>query len=406
MTKRLLFPALKCKMGEWIYYVTYLKFKDVKDWIKPTEEIHSSKKLSGWIQRRLNSKRAEEISDYLISQSEKFFNSIVVGVYGGHPSWAPLKVSVPDNIDFEKISDDQEIELESSIGLLKFSGEENLFAIDGQHRVAGIKKAIQKSKSLEKEEICAIFVGHENTTSGMERTRRLFTTLNKTAKKVATADIVALDEDDGFAVVTRKLVDDFDIFSQGEKISFSQNVAIPESDPISITSAIGIYYIAQDLYPRKPSEGTLNKSEILKTRPTDTEIEKLYRENCNYWLQLSEYIPEYKNTLIENEYRSEKYRSKEYNHLLFRPVGQRAFASAVELLISRGYTMKQSIERLSKVNLFIHTDDWHYILWNPIQGKMMPGNRVVAETFLLYQLQENGRSLKNESRLREIIQGR
>jgi DNA sulfur modification protein DndB len=406
MKKKLLFPALKCKLGEWIYYVTYLNFGDVKEWIKPTEEIHTSKKLADWIQRRLDSKHTEGISNYLLNQSERFFNAIVVGVYGGHPSWAPLKVSVPEDVDFEKISDDQELDLESSIGLLKLSGEEKLFAIDGQHRVAGIKKAIRESKELEKEEICAIFVGHENTSSGMERTRRLFTTLNKTAKKVATADIVALDEDDGFAVLTRKLVDDFNIFSQGEKVSFSQNVAIPESDQISITSAIGIYYIAQDLYPRKPYKDALKKSEILKTRPTDEEIENLYRENCNYWLQLSEYVPEYKDTLVNNKYRPDKYRSKEYNHLLFRPVGQRAFASAVELLINRGCTMKQSIERLSKVNLLIHTNDWHYILWNPIQGKMMPGNRVVAETFLLYQLHESGRSLKNDARLREIIQNR
>jgi DNA sulfur modification protein DndB len=230
MDKRLLFPALRCKLGEWIYYVTYLRFCDVRDWVKPTKEIHTSKKLSEWIQRTLDNKHTQGITQYLLTQSEHFFNAIVIGVYGGHPSWASLKISVQEDVEFEQLSDDQETELESSVGLLKLSGYENLFAIDGQHRVAGIKEALKENTKLDHEEICAIFVGHENTQPGMERTRRLFTTLNKTAKKVAMADIVALDEDDGFAVVTRRLIDEFDVFSQGEIVSFGKVVAIPIPD--------------------------------------------------------------------------------------------------------------------------------------------------------------------------------
>ena len=41
---------------------------------------------------------------------------------------------------------------------------------------------------------CAVM--HKNTTDGLEATRRLFTTLNKTAKPVSKNAVIALDEDD------------------------------------------------------------------------------------------------------------------------------------------------------------------------------------------------------------------
>lgn len=404
---RLLFPALRCRMGNWYYYITYLKFSDIVQWIKPTEEVHQSKKLAEWIQRRLDSKHTESIANYLLTQSERFFNSIVIGVYGGQPQWAPIKVSVPNEIELEQLSDEQEIELESSIGLLKFSGGENLFAIDGQHRVAGIKKAIRGSEELGQEEICAIFVGHENTKEGMECTRRLFTTLNKTAKKVETADIVALDEDDGFAVVTRQLVDEFELFSQGEKVAFTKSPAIPESDHTSITSVIGIYYLTQDLYSQQLGKTFPKKSKILQTRPTDQTLKKIYDDNCKYWLLLAELVPEYKTVFAVNTTTSpSQYRTEEHNHLLFRSIGQRAFASASQVLVDRGRTIKQAIQALNKANLWLNSEEWHFILWNPIQKKMMATNRVAAETFLLRQIGEKGRSKKNDERLNELINRR
>lgn len=401
--KQTLFPALRCQMGEWVYYVTYMKFQDVNDWIKPTEEVHANKRLSEWIQRRLDSKHTEAICKYLINQPERFFNAIVVGVYGGKPSWAPLKVSVPPDVDFEDLSEEQELEFDDSVGLLKFSGEEKLFAIDGQHRVAGIKKAISFSEDLKKQEICALFVGHENTVFGMERTRRLFTTLNKTAKKVQAADIVALDEDDGFAIVTRKLVNEFDLFSRGDVISFGNQVNIPESQKKYLTSVIGLYHLSQDIYPRKPINKP-KKSIVKKSRPSDSEIENLYKMNIDYWSLLVEFIPELRSAILQEATPGE-FRESDNNHLLFRAIGQRAFASAVELLISRKNSMKASVKKLSQANLYIHTLDWHNILWDPILEKIIL-NQVLAETFLLNQVGEAGRSQRNDKRLSEVIKSR
>ena len=50
------------------------------------------------------------------------------------------------------------------------------------------------------DEVSVIFVAHEATSQGLERTRRLFTTLNKTDRPVSKGDIIALDEDDVVAI--------------------------------------------------------------------------------------------------------------------------------------------------------------------------------------------------------------
>lgn len=75
-----IFPSLRCRMGDTIYYSTFLSFRDVADWIKPTVEIHKSSLLSRWIQRHLLEKHADGIADYLKTQDERFFNAIVVGI--------------------------------------------------------------------------------------------------------------------------------------------------------------------------------------------------------------------------------------------------------------------------------------------------------------------------------------
>jgi len=58
-------------MGDWVYYVTYLRFLDVSEWIKKTDEIHKSEKLQELIQREIGD-RVNPIVEYLSEQKERF----------------------------------------------------------------------------------------------------------------------------------------------------------------------------------------------------------------------------------------------------------------------------------------------------------------------------------------------
>src|SRR5205823_2004735 len=130
--------------------------------------------------------RSGEIQTYLRSQPLRFFNALVIGTYGGHPQWHEVSIR-----RLESRIGDSPAYLEGALGILTLEGTEKLFAIDGQHRVAGIEKAVGEKPELGDEEVCVIFVSgvvaekRSEDEQGFERTRRLFTTLNRYAKPVS-----------------------------------------------------------------------------------------------------------------------------------------------------------------------------------------------------------------------------
>ena len=389
MPKDKLFPALRSRMGDWIYYITFMSFGDIKEWIRPTEEIHKSKLLSDWIQRRLNEYHAKAIAKYLQTQPERMFNALFVGVYGGEPQWGEIEISIPIGIIPFSVTEDEIDEISRSMGVLYLTGNEKLFAIDGQHRVAGIKTAVAEDQALETEEVTVILVGHQTDEKGRERTRRLFTTLNKTAKRVAQTDIIALDEDNGAAIVARRMIDEFLPFRQRQPIAFTPKANIPESDPHSVTSVVTLFNLVQVL---SPCIKGVTKRAFIASRPDDDLLNEVYEFCCEYWNALIKYIPEY-NEVFETKAKSASdFRRPERNHLLFRPVGQRAFAEAVVHLI-RAYksTMIDAVSKLSYGTLWLQDPTWHHILWNPIQQTMMPGakNRVMAKIHLLKMVKKD-----------------
>lgn len=200
---RLFLPALRARMGDWIYYITLMNMKEVASRISAVDDIHSGmspKELSG----KAIMKKSKKIADYLLGQEQRFFNAIVIGSYGGSPNWHDL--SVRGRKGFADVPEHPE----GSIGFLEFTGDETLFAIDGRLRVQGIKEAVVQDRSLEEEEVCAIFVKgvpvseRHKDPEGFERTRHLFSTLNRYAMPLNKRDIITLDEDDFSPQLLRK----------------------------------------------------------------------------------------------------------------------------------------------------------------------------------------------------------
>ena len=125
-------PALRAHMGDWVYYVTFLRMEQIADRISIAQEIHSSKVLKDMIQRQITD-RSKQIADYLLKQPQRFFNALIVGVYGGSPDWYELDVRTNYLFDAEALPRG----LDGVLGFLRLDGTEIFFAIDGQHRVRG-----------------------------------------------------------------------------------------------------------------------------------------------------------------------------------------------------------------------------------------------------------------------------
>lgn len=301
--------------------------------------------------------------------------------------------------DDEGISKDQLARIEGKLGLLRLSGSENLFAIDGQHRVAGIKLALKGEEVAEQigeDSVSAIFVAHDpKSEAGKQRTRRLFTTVNKKAKIISKSAKIALDEDDGFAIVTRRLIDTHWLFEDARKfVLYSSGGSIPATDMTSITSVVGLFEIVRDLYG-----GSLKEFE--ETRPDEDSLTEHLELCSEYFNQLLAQIPEYKAVFVGAKARPGDYRKSDKNHLLFRPIGQRAFARAVELLVSRGDTVAAAVKKLRGAELFIQEEEWHYIVWNPVDETMITSKILLAEAQLLSLA---GQPLRNKTIAKKLAE--
>lgn len=392
-----LLPAIRSRVGDWNFYVTTLTFAEVNALIKAPDEVHERKQLAEWIQREAIEAHAEAIAAYVKTSPQRFLGSLIVGVYGGSPDWNPLKVKIPEH---EEVSEEQLSRIEGALGLLHLFGGEKLFAIDGQHRVAGIKRALKDEPAeslLRSDCVSAIFVAHDPTSeAGKARTRRLFTTVNKKAKPIARTQTIALDEDNGFAIVTRRLIDAHPLFSdEGKRVLYASTGALPATEVRAITSVVGLFEQVKDLYGGSES--------FEQQRPSDESIDKHFEFCVAYFDALLGCVPEYVEVFQKANGQPGDYRTAERNHLLFRPAGQRAFARAVQLLVARQMPLTNAVKILLTAEMDLLKEAWHHVLWNPVTQTMVTGTLIVAEAQLLRLADQKTRNVSSAKKLERLL---
>ena len=381
--KQLVVPALKARMGDWNYYIGFLRFRDIVDRVSIAEEIHVADSLKELLQRGLKN-RAPDIASYLKSQSQRFFNSLVVGTYGGSPKWYEVDIKPSNRINVELPS-----YIEGALGLLVLNGDETIFAIDGQHRVAGIREAIKNKDKLGDEEIAVIFLKgvsasvREKDPEGFERTRRLFTTLNSRAKSVSKRDIIALDEDDVIAILTRNMIESYPLF-KGKKIRSKGVKSIPRNDATSLITIVGLYDALDALLVNEVNSLELQK----RKRPDDKKIDEFYRKACDWYSHLInsfQPLKEFLDSKPEDKI-AKKYRGEKGGHLLFRPIGFVMIHKVGAWLSDTGCSLNDATVRLSKIPMDIAEPPWINLLWDDVSKRMLytAECQKVAEKIMFY----------------------
>lgn len=333
-------PALKGRIGIWAFYTTLMTLDEVNGRIYLSDEIYQNKSLSDMVQRSIKSGRAENIASYLKNEDERFFPAMVVAVFEGEPNWLEFSIRKQnDNLEFDPDTLDR-AKLDS-FGFLSLSGEERLFPLDGQHRLAGIREAFsdpyKENKYLGSEEVTVILVAHDPSDAGRTRSRRLFTTLNKRAVSVKKHETIALDEDDVMAIATRHLVENFDPLSREGIVSFRTNANITPRDTKVFTAIVTLYDLLFDLF-KVVSKRT--PDDLKYNRPND-EWTDVYRGCAECFVaSLIEVFPETKKCLAGND--PEKVivqnRREDGGHILFRPVGLRMIAQLVAAAVKPSVT--------------------------------------------------------------------
>jgi DNA sulfur modification protein DndB len=395
--KKLLIPALRGRFGDWVYYSCLVPFSEVAERISFANDIHKNKNLSDMIQREIKQKRGLEIAKYLTTEKERFFNSLVVAVYKGDPIW--YEVDLKTNSKDILVEDIPDFAWDS-FGFLSLTGEEHLFAIDGQHRLAGIKKVINEQvdnsmkKGLIADQISILFVAHKDTPRGLQRTRRLFTTLNKTAIPVSKGEKIALDENDVMAIIARRLVEENPKFS-GDHIAYKPTNNLPVNDFKSLTTLGNLYDVLSILFSKIIEPKKEKLKELQFYRPDDQQLNQFYETACNFFHSLELQIPELREYFESKNYTKivKKYRGNFGGSLVFRPIGLTLILEIVERLVGK-YGLEQSIKLIAKLPRDLSRIPYADVLWNTKSKTIINKHRVLARNLLLYMLGEQKASEK------------
>ena len=275
MATKTLIPALKAKVGDWPYYICTMKYGAVAREVNFAFELNNGNKELGTLIQRGLGERTSDIVKYLTSNSSRFLGSMIIAAWGGDPLYHPVMMQDPDGLLQN---------LDSDFGVLEFNGSQQYFAIDGQHRLKAIKDSLKINPDLGSEDICVLIVSHFDNDKGRQRTRRLFTNINKHAKKTTKAEDIALDEDDPIAITTRRLLLEHPFLKidgrvrviTGNNETGGLKLAtgnVSKADPTAIFTMGGLYEIVKSLVNGFEMEAYGTDPAI---RPSDDVLESTY----------------------------------------------------------------------------------------------------------------------------------
>ncbi len=390
-------PAIRGTLGKLTYYTATFTFKQIAERVKPADdELHTSKSLREQLQRALTDNH-KSITEYILTQKEHFFNALVLAVYDGDPTWNELEFEYNDI-------------RHHSMGFLHLNGKERIFPVDGQHRVEGIKSALLEDPKLKDETITVIFIGHHNTREGKEKTRRIFSTLNRYAKPVSPGDIIALDEDDTVAIVTRNLLESFPLF-MNDKIGSAKSSKALSNDSKSFTSLLTLYETNKIIYKyyitaynnKNKLCSTSEMGKLLKFRPTQDRIDAFEKHLIEFWTNFTDSFCGVKEFQKAEADAALPYRNRENGGLLyFRPI---ALPQLITAILETHFRTKKTISECmliySGMEMCISKKPWINILWDPDRQTMIMTNASLIPKLLIYLYDSTILSVKEVSTLKK-----
>jgi DNA sulfur modification protein DndB len=375
--KGMVLPCLRGVLGNWVYYSSMMTAKQIAESVLAVKDIRESETLDDLLQRDLK-ERKKQIADYLLDVKAHFFNSIILGLFNGVPNWLEFDLSkasgyVASNEDLKSIKE--------SMGILIFNGGEQMFAIDGQHRVAGIQIAYEKdtekplrSQELKDDQFSVILIAHKDDKLGKKRTRKLFSDINKNAKPVAGGDRIKIDEQDLDAIVARRVYSEYPNFQKGKLIDLTEHANLTPNDYEHFTNLLGLYSTNKIL-----NKGLFTPK--LKVEQWDEKnVEAFQKIVVSFYDYVLLNVPDY-NSFFNTKSLSLEEARKENKNIAFRPIGLFLIAKLYVYFFS---DLAVLTKLLSKLSFTMPGSPFNGILWS--KNRMLPKskNQSVAYNLALY----------------------
>lgn len=377
-------PALRADMGTWTYYITRMRAAEICEQVGIASETEEWEGLSieDLYQRELNNRRVEkQIAPYLVQNEDRFFGSIIV------------MVRDPRSVEFEgmaKISNDVPISyrnLSEDIGFLTLginvegAPSVGLVALDGQHRLAALRHVVrgnipgEYAVDVADDEVTVLFVVPES----VESTRRLFTTINRSARKVSTHDVLLMGEDDARAIVARRLASSRPLSPRG-----LENLPLIKWDSNTMPDASESWTTLNALNTFVGVVATILKLECAvhddySDRPTNNELDKLFNESMRWLDLLFKAFPILGKISGDPTTIPDQRKPDADYSVLFKPAGFVVLVLVLQKLIQLEgggiESVEDSTQALTKVNWSISAQHWQGLLFDA-RGKISTRNNV------------------------------
>ncbi len=274
-----------------------------------------------------------------------------------------------------------------AVGALMFAEEPRYYVLDGQHRVSAIKLLVEGAASRTcadgfLDEVLSVIVVLPEDHSGGGRTwrqryRRLFTSLNRWCEPTDRDTNIIMDEDDRFAVLTRRLMTEHEFFRAEGKQRDSYRMATKGRNLRSGAAQFTTLQVLYDMNRRLlsgaarlqdgwPPPGR-QRDPFLQRRPSEDELKRNLDELCACWDALIRLLPE----LLEDPRTMRQHDVRGADSLLFWPVGQLMFAELVRELLNRGghgesrrggVELDETLGPLAGLRWDLHELPWRHVL--------------------------------------------
>ncbi|WP_414752225.1 DGQHR domain-containing protein [Anabaena sp. CCY 9910] len=389
-------------------------------------------------QRPLDWSRQAPLVQYLAARKNHKFPAVLVVINQSwvdkHKAdeWDSEERAIKSTTDFTPLDQD------GKVGLLNVSEDNvSIYALDGQHRLMGVQGLIELIKtgklqrykkdktaddsfitvsdlleqyqvdpdyleSLPKEKIgiefiCAVNAG-ETRTEARRRVRSVFVHVNLMAAPLTKGQLAQLNEDDGFAIVARKIAVTHPLLEQkpnrNPRVNWNSATVAANSTVLTTLQALqdmSEKYLGQKFPHWKPFEKGL-----IPMRPEDEEIEEGIAEFTKLFDNLAS-LPSYK--ILEHEdipilrrFSFEKGGGEA--NILFRPVAQVALAQALGFLVfKKGLSVAGIFKKLRKFDqqggftgMEYPQSLWYGVLYDPNKKRVQVSGKELATKLLIYIL--------------------
>jgi DNA sulfur modification protein DndB len=359
-------PAIKGHMGSNEYYETKMRAQELVQAARVASErdTWASLSIEERLQRELNQKRVrEEIVPYLAKSEDRFFGSVIILIEDAE-------------IDFESagkyLAKDVPAAYRKTFeqtGALTIDGGV-FIVLDGQHRWAALRAVItgQDDKGnpvygsevgeVPNDELMVIFLPFKSN----ETTRRIFNKINRNARPTGRSDNIITSEDDGNAIIARKLL------SNGEPlggtrsnrellVNWKSTTISPRSAQWTTISAVHTTVI--DILKHAKIHFS-EKDDVV--RPSEERLDEAYEVVHEWWSDLMSGVEAFKTIVAKPDEVAQIRDVHDEWGLLLKPAAHMVIVKALIKAIDRGINRAKAIERLNKVDWYLDSPLWQDVL--------------------------------------------